>query len=506
MAKKIVTLYIEDTEIKVLVSRGRKIEKWASFVLEPSLVRDGAILDEAKVAEAIKELFGLQKISGKKVTVALSGLNSIFRYITLPQLPQKMIPEAIINEASRVIPMPLEEVYLTHQVLSSSHGELRVFLAAYRRELTDSLMRTLSKAGLKTEAVDLAPLALARTVNEPKAIIVNSWLSNLDIVILVDQLPQVVRSISLSGDEMSTEEKSSAVKEEFERTISFYNSSHKDNPLDTTVPVFMCGDLTQDEILWQTLNLNIMDYNISAIAPPVEAPEAFISCQYMVNIGLALKHNLPGGTDNRYSIIDINALPEAYIPPSFSWYRILIPVVTVTAMGGLFYFWLVIQTIEKDTALFQEQTGTLNAQVNQIRSQINTIETSISEQEEEIISTQPQKEALQNQIQQNKNLAANFDQTADMFISKLQDIDSDLPELLALKPEGITVADIERPADFMTINGSSGNETQIYDYARALRASERFNSVDITSINRSTVSGQDETDQIICTFTILIQE
>ncbi len=128
-------------------------------------------------------MFRLQKVSIKKVTVALRGLNSIFRVISLPVLPPKMLPEAIINEASRVIPRPLEEVYLSHQVISSNQGETRIFLTAYPRTLTDTLMRTLSKAGLKTTVMDLAPLALARCVNEPRAVLVHAWLSNLDIVI-----------------------------------------------------------------------------------------------------------------------------------------------------------------------------------------------------------------------------------------------------------------------------------------------------------------------------------
>jgi type IV pilus assembly protein PilM len=45
MAKK-VTLYIEDTEIKLLVTNGKQVEKWASLMLEPKLVRDGVIVDE----------------------------------------------------------------------------------------------------------------------------------------------------------------------------------------------------------------------------------------------------------------------------------------------------------------------------------------------------------------------------------------------------------------------------------------------------------------------------
>ncbi|MDX9802768.1 MAG: pilus assembly protein PilM [Dehalococcoidales bacterium] len=485
MAKKKVTLYIEDTEIKLLVSNGHKINKWASFSLEPSLVHDGAIQDEAKVAQAIKELFHLQKVSSKKVTVALSGLNSIFRIINLPALPPKMLPEAIINEASRVIPRPLEEVYLSHQVISSLQGETRIFLTAYPRTLTDTLMRTLSKAGLKTTVMDLAPLALARCVNEPRAVLINAWLSNLDIVILTDKLPQVVRSISLAGEEMSTEEKTSAIVEEFNRTVSFYNSNRKANQLDTTVPVYVSGDLAQEENLWQSFNLELSDYKVNQIAPPIEAPELFIPAQYMINIGLALKGILPGGADNHYSAIDLNILPEAYLPPSFSWYRILVPVAAVCAIGGLFYLWLIIQNVGNDITKIQTDTTSINARADQIRSDTNPVKTAIAEQQEQNAALSSQIKSLETEISETQNLAVIFNDTADMFRNGLDTTNTNLPEFFTLKPEGVLLSSVSSSEDTFNLSGTAPSENLIYDYAKSLRTSERFNSVNINSINEN---------------------
>src|SRR4030067_2168677 len=130
MAKK-VTLYIEDTDIKLLVTKGKKrVEKWASLLLEPSLVSDGVILDEDRVADSIKELLELQGVKTKKVIVGLSGLNSIFRIISLPELPQALLPEAVKNEAARVIPLPLDRVYLSYQPIPAPEGGVRLFLVA----------------------------------------------------------------------------------------------------------------------------------------------------------------------------------------------------------------------------------------------------------------------------------------------------------------------------------------------------------------------------------------
>ncbi|MFA5450934.1 MAG: pilus assembly protein PilM [Dehalococcoidales bacterium] len=486
MAKKKVTLYIEDTEIKLLVSNGHKVNKWASFSLEPSLVHDGAIQDEVKVAQAIKELFHLQNIDTKKVTVALSGLNSIFRVITLPVLPPKMLPEAVINEASRVIPRPLDEVYLSHQVISSNQGETKLFLTAYPRNLTDTLMRTLSKAGLKTTVMDLAPLALARCTNEPKAVLVNAWLSNLDIVILVDRLPQVVRSISLAGEEMTTEDKSSAIAEELNRTVSFYNANRKANQLDNTVPIFVSGDLVQDESLWQSFNLELPDHSISPISPRIESPEVFVPSQYMVNIGLALKGTLHNTADSNYSIIDMNILPEAYLPPSFSWYRILVPVVTVCAIGGVFYLWLLAQNVNNDIKRIEGETAAINAQANQIRGEINPIKTAIDEQKELNAPIKSKIEELETNINDTQDLVVIFNDTADMFSHDLNSINTNIPEVFLLKPNSVNLSSITSDGDTFSLDGYATTENAVYEYAKALRSSDRFDTVSVNNINEST--------------------
>jgi len=145
MAKKVTTLFITDTAIKLLVMKGQKVEKWASSPLEPGLVSQGLVVDEEQVADQVKELFKREKVKTNKVIIGLSGLDSLYRVITLPDLPEAIIPEAVRREANRMMPTPLEEVYFSYQRLPAT-GEGRFFLATFSRNLTDALVRTLRKA------------------------------------------------------------------------------------------------------------------------------------------------------------------------------------------------------------------------------------------------------------------------------------------------------------------------------------------------------------------------
>jgi type IV pilus assembly protein PilM len=342
MAKKVTTLFIRDTVINLLVMNGQRVEKWASLPLEPGLVSQGLIVDEAQVADKVKQLFKETGAKANKVITALSGHDSLYRIITLPELPEAILPEAVKREARRTIPTPLEEVYYSYQRLSAPRGEGRVFLVTFPRNLGDALVKTLHQAGIRPYIMDLAPLALCRIPNEPRAIIVNARLEHLDVMVIADRLPQVIRRLSLPGEAASLEERLPLIAEEFTRTIAFYNSSHIEKPLDSTVPVFVCGDLAAVPESWPSV-VGLAGYQVSLLPSPVETPEGFNPNEFMVNIGLALKELLPEKGEANFSIVNFNALPQVYVPPRFSIARVLIPVGVVVGIGLIIFGVIFIQ-------------------------------------------------------------------------------------------------------------------------------------------------------------------
>ena len=130
MAKKTVTLYIDDTSIRLLLAQGKQIKKWADLPLEPGLVKNGVVRKEEEVAAKIKQLFQARKIKTKKVNIGISGLHCLSRPVTLPQLPKVMLDEAVRREAKRVLPVPPEKLYLSWQSLPTSEGKSHAFLVA----------------------------------------------------------------------------------------------------------------------------------------------------------------------------------------------------------------------------------------------------------------------------------------------------------------------------------------------------------------------------------------
>ncbi len=479
MARK-VSLYIEDTEIKLLVTNGNQVEKWASLMLDAGLVNEGVILDEDRVAEGIKQLFKLQTVSDTRVSVGISGLNSVFRVITIPEVPKSLLPEAVSNEASRVLPMPLSQVYYSYQPLPSSKGELRLFLVAYPRNSTDVLLSVVRKAGLRPQVMDLAPLALARCVNAPRAILVNAWLTFVDIIVLAERIPLVIRSLSLPVEGTSLQERLPSIVEELNRTITFYNSTYQDNPLDKDTPIFVCGDMARDE---ESLKyLENLDYPVSALKPALNYTDTFDPAQYMVNIGLATKGILPKGADNNYSMIDFNALPQAYRPATFSWARVLIPVGAAIGIGILAYGAMALVSLKNDTLSLNSQNNALLLQITRLRAENKEITSSIAAQEAESEVLLLQAGDLQAEIDQTQENELFFNNTLDGLKLDLDNSNGDIREVMSAAPDGVSINSVEYQSDAINVTGMAGSEEAILAYARELRAGGRFDTVTVLSI------------------------
>jgi len=464
MAKRVTTLFIRDTSINLLVMKGEKVEKWASLPLEPGLVSQGLIVDEAQVADKVKQIFKETKVKTKKLITALSGHDSLYRIISLPEMPEAVLPEAIRREAKRTIPTPLEEVYFSYQSLPSpAKGESRIFLVTFPRNLVDVLVRTLRQAGVKPYVMDLAPLALCRIPNEPRAIIVNARLDHLDVIVLADRLPQVIRRLVLPGEAESLEERLPLIAEEFNRTVAFYNSSHMDKPLDTTVPVFFCGDLAEKPEAWPTV-VSRAGYPVSPLPSPVEAPEGLNPNEFMVNIGLALKELLTGKEGANFSLVNFNALPAVYVPPSFSILRVLVPVGVVIGIGLIVL--LAILTLNN-----RAEMGTLRSQVTAVETSVNQLRVQIAALDTQIASVGAAADELSARLTTMEQGRAN--------------IYLDLREIVDLAG-GVTLTGVRNlGSSSISVSGTASDVGDIYSYARALRSSPRFSAVWVSSVSGS---------------------
>jgi len=490
MAERVMALYFEDTGIALLVARGRKVERWANVSLEPGLVSGGVIVDEARVADKVRELFitikrtksevhGIKKITqpvadlfggGRgKLIVGLSGRDSLYRVLSLPVLSDAVLAEAVRHEAGRVLPVALDQLNLAYQRIPGLPTETRVFVAAFPKKATDVLLSTLRNAGVTPRVLDLAPLALCLSINEPRAIIVDAKLDNLNIVVMADRVPQVIRSLALQSEIKTLSENLPTISEEFSRTVAFYNSSHQQEPLNSEVPVFVSGDLANAPDTWQTL-VGKLNSKVAVLPSAIQYPEGFPANSFIVNLGLAAKALSLEKEPANYSLVNLNALPAWALPKPVNVYRVLVPVVAVAGLAGVVILWNAWQNNVTNT--------------KSLESQLTATQSLITGNAKSIATLTEQNRLTQAQIQPIKD-------TANIFTAKLSSLaaarsvmNSDLHQIIALKPPTVAVTGVMHSGSAMTVTGLCANHLVVLDYAQALRDTGGFTTV-VSSISYS---------------------
>jgi type IV pilus assembly protein PilM len=466
MSDRVTTLYIDDTSIRLLVTSGKRIKKWADVALEPGLVKNAVILKQEEVAAKIKQLFTARKINAKRVTLGISGLHCLTRPILLPQMPKDMLQEAVRREANRVLPVSSEQLYLQWQSIPAPEKKLQVFLVAIPRTAADALFATLRLAGLKPDLMDLKPMLLPRMVKDTMAVIVDVQPNEFDIVIMAGGIPQPIRSVHFPDEASSWSEKMTMVKDDVSRTIEFYNTNNPEMPLASTLPIWVSGELANEAEQCQVLS-DGLKRPVLPLAPPFESPDGLDPSRYIANMGLVLKKTAPTNGSGLL-VNELNVLPAAYQPEPISITRILVVPVAVVAISLLLFLALMIQNTAADTVEMQQQLNMTNQLLQQRMAQKQEYTDTIA--------------GLRQKIKNAETSGGNFALALSDLEKHSKAVNGDLEITVNSLLETVTLSSISYAQNSTVIRGQAQSEEQILSYLRVLEASERFSSITITSL------------------------
>ena len=137
--------------------------------LPSGIVREGEVTDTDALADALKTLFGENKLS-KSVRLGVANQRVVVRTLRFPAIEASGELDAAIRfQAQDHIPMPLEQAVLEYQVVGRSttddgEASIDVIVVAARREMISPLVGAMRKAGLQPLGIDLSAFALIRAL------------------------------------------------------------------------------------------------------------------------------------------------------------------------------------------------------------------------------------------------------------------------------------------------------------------------------------------------------
>ncbi|HVX14187.1 MAG TPA: type IV pilus assembly protein PilM [Pirellulales bacterium] len=118
------------------------------------------------VRDALKQFLSRNSVRGDRVVVSVSGQSGLARFIKLPPVEAKKIPDIVKYEARQQIPFALEDVVWDFQtmiggtVVEGFAMETEVGLFAMKRDQVYRALKPFNEAGIEVDIVQLTPLAL----------------------------------------------------------------------------------------------------------------------------------------------------------------------------------------------------------------------------------------------------------------------------------------------------------------------------------------------------------
>ena len=118
------------------------------------------------IAEALELFLSRNEVVGDKVAISVAGQNGLARFIKLPPVESKKIPDIVRYEAKQQIPFALEDVIWDYQKMPgggeedgfSMETEVGVF--AMKREQVIRAIEPFEKAGIELDFIQLTPLTI----------------------------------------------------------------------------------------------------------------------------------------------------------------------------------------------------------------------------------------------------------------------------------------------------------------------------------------------------------
>ena len=183
------------------------------------------IVSEGSKADTIVDLLQGQQFRTRRVVTAVSGKSVIVRYLTMIQMSDSDLRNAIKFEADKYIPFDVEEVVLDAQRLENAGGmeggglnenEMRVLLVAVKRSLIEEHVSLIQSIGLDPDIIDVDAFALGncyelRALMSPgledddRAVaLIDVGANKTNINVLRGGISYFTREIYLAGDDFTS--------------------------------------------------------------------------------------------------------------------------------------------------------------------------------------------------------------------------------------------------------------------------------------------------------------
>ncbi len=295
--------------VKLARENGQLVVADFEYIEHEQVLSNAGDNRDSLVQSALANFVERHSVKGAAVAISVSGQQSFARFIKLPPVDEKKIPEIVRFEAIQQIPFPLDDVEWSYQLFREPDSpDVEVGIFAMRKELINAHIKQFTDVDLNVQVVQMNPLAVYNAMYHDgrfkgATMTIDLGAENTDLII-ADGETVWLRSIPIGGNAF-TEALVKAFKlnfakaedlkrnaatskyarqifqamrpvfadlvSEIQRSIGFYASVHRESQIQRVIAVGGTFRMpTLQKYLQQNLQLDVIKLDRFAAGAPAD--------------------------------------------------------------------------------------------------------------------------------------------------------------------------------------------------------------------------------------------
>jgi len=152
--------------IRLEMAEGKPVATAFDYVEHPKILSQPDADPDQLIREALEKFLSRNEIKYDEVAIGIAGQSGLARFVKLPPVEEKKIPEIVKFEAKQQIPFPLDEVVWDFQKIAGGDVtdgfamETEIGLFAMKRDVISRYLGYFGGSKIEVHCVQMSPLAL----------------------------------------------------------------------------------------------------------------------------------------------------------------------------------------------------------------------------------------------------------------------------------------------------------------------------------------------------------
>lgn len=215
--KPLLAIDIGSSTVKVVQLKGERkkvgVSGYGYADFDHSAIENGVIVKPELIKKSLKPLLDqvvIGKLTTDKAVTSIPTSHAYTRVVSLPGVEGSDLNTAIQLEAEQYVPLPADQIYLDHTIISTpteKNNETVAVMVASPKKIVDSYLDLFDQLGLQVEIIEPSLFSIMRAVNhanpsDSAKIIIDFGSDSSDLAIF-DQSVELTSTVSMGGNHIT---------------------------------------------------------------------------------------------------------------------------------------------------------------------------------------------------------------------------------------------------------------------------------------------------------------